>query len=85
MINFLDYIISSVCNFLKILFLGYYPHHQLSYSMNSQQVNSTQPSAPVAQPTKKRLAIIDPSTGKDILQEGLNEETLPTKEEVSFL
>lgn len=53
--------------------------------MNSQQVNSTQASAPVAQPTKKRLAIIDPNTGKDILQEGLNEETPPTKEEVRFL
>lgn len=63
---------------------GYYPSHQLStYPMNSQQVNSAPTPAPSNQVPKKRLAIINPETGKDILQESVTEEVPPVKEETS--
>lgn len=65
------------------IFSGYYPTHQMSFNtMTSQmsQISTTQ----TQQQARKRLPIIDPDTGKDIL-EGVNDETVSQRDSVSIL
>lgn len=47
-------------------------------------VNTQQTPATIKQ-VKKRLAIVDPVTGKNILEDGVNDDTTPQKEEVIYL